>query len=1019
MDIKGKTVVLTGEFRKLKRAEGREKLAKLGARVTDSVSSKTDLVFAGADAGSKLDKAHALGIRVLDEAALLALLAGKAPPAAGGAAAAAGTAKPRAGKKAAKAPEKAAFLDVAALSSLADPGAIERAISAANWDAFEPARDLIPLRELLASLEKKRGVTKAHEAATAALRSRGAILRHPFAHAVEISALGLSPDGRYLATGSWVGDDYARGGSLAVWEVSQGRCVNALDPIRGGVGWPDYPRMIQWSRDATRLGLGFDTNGVGAWDPFGESAEPLAEAYVTDGWSRPPAWCFSPDGKRAFIACWAGSEVPGCLVPLENDPRRRRSYYRHAPVKPTPMAKAIPKAIKAKMAQSSHLEPFKEVRWTDDGTLVYGHNNHEQAFGLNSTTGQIAWLAKVGSPIAWSPDGRFFVHHLVGLVFYDTRTGLPTVEIPMHLGASSLVWGMRGATARVAAIVRDGNDYEAEPGVHIYDEGKHRYGLAAEVAEERWDAADFVPFAWAPSGERAALLTAEGKVEVYRLGEAHEKEKVLDAPKGTIGLVWGAGDVLIVAGKRTLRFVKVDTWEILGDFVFLREPKGPRPLEVGSRDLGEKLRPDPTFALEFDGEEAWAAAFETGLVIAPEAARGALDAALAWSIDRRFAWPVRWGSPDYVEHAADGAGLPSAPKGVALSKVKRRAEQKEAWPPPNTATLDDVIRLAVESVRSLERGWNSHVSESLRLLVRLRARRGEIAEIEPLIKAIPETHAQVCASADAAIILARSGKVKQAREVFKRARSGAEEVLNEWNVAFVGAPVGGAYAALGDEEQASAWIERAEKALDPEVNPWQKRLELGWALVEAGLKDKAIALWSSPKPWEQGEPHSFYVEPWMSYLLREGHVDIAEDFLGAWLRELGEMSWSARRHVTEELARLGRADLLAAWKKAFGLDVSKEDLALAKANAKAGPKTSPTEAEIEALKAQHDEIEKTPRAKRLQPLKGLVLSAASARHIGAAASALSKMPSTNFNDRPTTAFRAVWILATGQTIAPW
>jgi len=1016
MDVKGKTVVLTGEFRKLKRADGKEKLAKLGARVTDSVSSKTDLVFAGADAGSKLDKAQALGIPVLDEAALLAVIAGKAVPGAGDKAAAAGSAKPRAAKGTARAPEKVAFLDIAALSSLEDPGAIERAISAADWKAFEPARDLAPMRELLSSLEAKRGVTKAHEAATAALRSRGAILRHPFAHSVELSALGLSPDGRYLATGSWVGDDYQRGGAIALWEVSQGRCVNVLDPIRGGVGWPEYPRMIQWSGDATRIGVGFDTNGVGAWDPFGESAESLAEAYVTDGWSRPPAWCFSPDGKRAFIACWAGSEVPGCLVPLENDPRRRKEYYRHAQLKPTPMAKTIPKAIKTQLGQGNDLQPFKEVRWTRDGALIYGHNNHEQAFGINPSTGQIAWLSKAGDPIAWSPDDRFFVHHLVGLVFYSTRTGLPTLEIPMHLGASSLFWAMRGATARVAAIVRGGNEYGAEPGVHIYDEGKFRYGLDANVAEEKWDDGDFVPFAWAPSGERAALVNAEGKVEIHRLGESHEKEKVLDAPEGTRGLLWGAGDVLIVAGKQALRFVKVDTGEIVGDFVFLREPEGPRPLEVNSRDLGEKMRPDPTFALGIGGREAWAVAFETGLVIAPEGAREALDAALTWSIDRRFAWPIRWGFPDHVEHAASAAGRPSAPKGIALSRIKRRAKKEEAWPPPNTATLDDVIRVGVESVGDLERGWSSHVSDALRLLVRLRARRGDVAEIDPLLSAIPDNHVRVSASADAAIILARSGKVEEARAVFGVARSGAEEVLR--NVTSVAAPVGGAYAALGEEEQASAWLERAKKALEPETNPWQNRLDLCWALVACGLEDKAIPLWSGPKPWER-EPSSFYADPWIAYLLREGHLDLAEDFLRAWVRGMGEIPWSARERVIRGLTRLGRADLLTAWKKPLGLNVSAGDLALATSIAKEGPKTAPTEAEIAALKSTYDEIEKTPRAKRLYPMKDLAIAAAKAGHISAVVSLLGRMPSANFNDLPTTAFQAIWILATGHDVAPW
>lgn len=63
----GKTVVLTGKLVKLTRNEAKEYLEKYGAKVTGSVTSKTDLVIAGEKAGSKLAKAEQLGIRVINE----------------------------------------------------------------------------------------------------------------------------------------------------------------------------------------------------------------------------------------------------------------------------------------------------------------------------------------------------------------------------------------------------------------------------------------------------------------------------------------------------------------------------------------------------------------------------------------------------------------------------------------------------------------------------------------------------------------------------------------------------------------------------------------------------------------------------------------------------------------------------------------------------------------------------------------------------------------------------------------
>lgn len=71
--LSGLTVVLTGKLEQLKRSEAKSKLESLGAKVTGSVSKKTDLVVVGADAGSKLQKAQELGIQVRDEAWLESL----------------------------------------------------------------------------------------------------------------------------------------------------------------------------------------------------------------------------------------------------------------------------------------------------------------------------------------------------------------------------------------------------------------------------------------------------------------------------------------------------------------------------------------------------------------------------------------------------------------------------------------------------------------------------------------------------------------------------------------------------------------------------------------------------------------------------------------------------------------------------------------------------------------------------------------------------------------------------------
>jgi DNA ligase (NAD+) len=77
LPLDGQTVVLTGTLTALTRDEAKAKLEALGAKVAGSVSKKTSFVVAGAEAGSKLDKAQELGVEVWDEGRLLEFLAAR------------------------------------------------------------------------------------------------------------------------------------------------------------------------------------------------------------------------------------------------------------------------------------------------------------------------------------------------------------------------------------------------------------------------------------------------------------------------------------------------------------------------------------------------------------------------------------------------------------------------------------------------------------------------------------------------------------------------------------------------------------------------------------------------------------------------------------------------------------------------------------------------------------------------------------------------------------------------------
>lgn len=77
-DLSGKTFVLTGTLPTMKRSDAKKRIQAAGGKVTGSVSKKTDFLIAGAEAGSKLAKAQGLGVPVLDEDGLMAMLSGSA-----------------------------------------------------------------------------------------------------------------------------------------------------------------------------------------------------------------------------------------------------------------------------------------------------------------------------------------------------------------------------------------------------------------------------------------------------------------------------------------------------------------------------------------------------------------------------------------------------------------------------------------------------------------------------------------------------------------------------------------------------------------------------------------------------------------------------------------------------------------------------------------------------------------------------------------------------------------------------
>lgn len=644
MNLKGRNIALSGSFDGLGPGEAERRLEAAGAHVTDELTSSTAAIFIGRETSrDKGNKAYVQGIPNYDEAALLSVLGELESP--------------EGAEGSRPAPLPGLFADPAALAA-ADPAELENLLMDADWTSFVPARDLPPLRARLTALERDHGVIPAHGIATKGVRTRGTMLSRPYGHRSKITALALSPSGSHLATGDW---GEGESGTAQVWEVATGRCVNVLDDIDGGVGWDGYARTVQWSADGLHLGMAFRTNAVGVWDPFGESCEPRAEAQVTNGNSRPPSWALHPDGRSAYVSTATKGRrgVQGCIPPLEHGVLFWLAEYAEVPHEHVLAKGPFPTQIREACGEDKLCIDQSPV-WSPDGTRLYVANRFE-AFVVDVPTGAPLWHTKVTWLAEWSPDGRYLAHvHDRLLHFRDATTGRPTGE-PLPTAGSrwdlSLHWGMRGSTARLAAVQ---SEEAADPGVDLFDDGRLSHRLAVTPAKTS-HGEDFAVWAWAPSGDRGAVLTAAGDIEVWSLDDGEPRRlRTLAAPAGTQGVLWGADDIIVAVGETVLRFLRADTGATIGDYTFLREADAELPLH-------EEVVYD-----HFDGrilaldEHTWCLPVEPDMAIAQPERRPDVEAHLAWIVDRRFAWPLRWGRFDI---------WPDAATAVANS----RATSPDAW----------------------------------------------------------------------------------------------------------------------------------------------------------------------------------------------------------------------------------------------------------------------------------------------------------------------------------------------------
>lgn len=799
---------------------------------------------------------------------------------------------------------------------------------------------------------------------------------------------------------------------MQVWELASGRCVNTLDPIAGGVGGDGASGCLQWTADGTRLGVAFATSCVGAWDPFGSTATAQSQTSAASGMSRPPAWCWSPDGGRVYVGGWGPSVVPGVFVGLEEGEREGRFRRYHDP-KPAPMSNKLLKAITTKLAGAT-LEPRTRVAWSPDGERVVGHS-HTHAW-VSDGKGQVHWLEPITLPAAWSRDARTLVECSAGLTFRDGSTGAVAHQHPTITDVAALSIGVRGAVQRVAAVVRSRDGSSVGPGVTIVDEGVVRYRV--ETSPAPVSDGDFHVWQWSPDGAMGACLTRAGEVEVWSLDASPVRVRAFTAPKNTRGILWGDG-VIVAIGPTSLRFVRASDGAVLGDHTLLLHAEGLRPLEDEKGDRGDDLRPERTFALVHDGIPQWITAFSNGLVLADGVSPEGLDGALAWTVHRRVAWPLRWATWALVPNAQVGATHPRAPTEVSLKSLRPHDAVRAGWTLPEGVALDAVFAAVRREIEHATWQAKYYATGWMRGVARLVLERGDMAALPDALGQIYQTEPHGAMVAEAIATLAHAGRTADAETVAK-----LFEPFKFWlkiddvTLVDVCASVAAMHFATGDEVLGRAWMNRAEKAIGWANPTWNERLAACRALIVCGRDDEARSWWAQ-KHWSPELPEGQKLTSFVGFLVRTGRSALARELLACFAQADRSVAVECAREAIALAVDYGQPDALDGISADFGIKVKAADRTRARRNDKDRARTA-TASDRDALLAAHAALMQHDRHRRVGEIQQLALDAARRRHFGAVVELIDALPhrKDSLEPRVGTAIRALWIAATGASIEP-
>jgi hypothetical protein len=181
-------------------------------------------------------------------------------------------------------------------------------------------------------------------------------------------------------------------------------------------------------------------------------------------------------------------------------------------------------------------------------------------------------------------------------------------------------------------------------------------------------------------------LSSTQEVSIWKIGETVSLQTTYKVQVPAKGILLGAENRLVVLEDNYLAFYDAFSGKEISSYSTLAD--GAEPVGLNHSPLGHyssNFDVNPYFPYEHEGETHWIAAFETGLVICPEALQSVLESELTYTVANRYVWPFRWGKNTVESNLLNALSSPLLP----LSAKNKSALKKTLVDTPKTKNPDD------------------------------------------------------------------------------------------------------------------------------------------------------------------------------------------------------------------------------------------------------------------------------------------------------------------------------------------